>query len=474
MDKRMSKYVILVQFHRTRRIISLRTQKLMLTPLWWLGSYYCHTGSEAVLQLNQQKRPKSNQVPKRHKKERSSCQQVLDRFDCQYSQELGDLWTSARAVLLDPPSWQYGVMLNRFSTVTDITQILRSQGFSTLLPQTDVSTLLCNGSSTVSNSKHQAGKDSLLPPHYVSKCPPNDSHLQPDSTSHALSQDIPSEPSPTLHRPSLQCYIHPYPLRFPSQAHRPGQLKQYYLLNAASLLPVLALQVKDGEKVLDLCSAPGGKALAIMQCATPALLCCNEPDPHRRDWLGKTLESFLPLSLNSRVIVSAQDGRSFGQSEAGTYDKVLVDAPCSNDRSWLYSCSSQQGEQRLMERAKLPALQAQLLRSALSAVRPGGIVVYSTCTLSSSENYAVVETALKDCPEAEPEDLWEEIAVPFSKYFAFSPARPGHGGETLHKPSLQPHNGSVSSYRHTLGILVVPQPGKTWGPMFLSRIRRRK
>lgn len=462
------------RFHSTWRIFCSKTQKLTPTLLRWQRSRNCHTDPEAVLQLNEQKRSPINQVTKRRKKQRFSCQQVLDHFDQQYSQELEDLWVPARAVLLDPHSWQYGVMLNRFSAVTDITQILQSQGFSTFLPQTDVSTLLCNGPSTVSNSKHQARKDSLMPPHCISKYPHNDSYIQPDSASDMLGQDLQSEPSLSLPHPSLQCYIHPHPLRFPSQAHRPGQLKQYYLLNAASLLPVLALQVRDGEKVLDLCSAPGGKAIAITQCATPALLCCNEPDPHRREWLAKTLESFLPYSLKSRVFVSAQDGRSFGQSEAGTYDKVLVDAPCSNDRSWLYSTSSQQGEQRLKERARLPALQAQLLRSALSAVRPGGVVVYSTCTLSSSENYTVIEKVLNDCPEAEPEDLWEEIAVPLSKYFAFSPAHPGHGRETLHKPSLQLQHGSVSSYRHRLGILVVPQPGKTWGPMFLSRIRRRK
>uniref|UniRef100_A0A3B4F4I8 NOP2/Sun RNA methyltransferase 3 n=1 Tax=Pundamilia nyererei TaxID=303518 RepID=A0A3B4F4I8_9CICH len=325
-----------------------------------------------------------------HKKQRTLCQPVLDHFDQQYSEELGDLWPYAREVLLDPQSWQYGIMLNRFTAVTGIAQILRAQGFSTLLPQADV------------------------------------------SVSFALGQDSQSEP----------CYIHPSPLRFPSQAHRPGQLKQYYLLNAASLLPVLALQVKDGEKVLDLCSAPGGKALAIMQSASPALLCCNEPDLHRRDWLAKTLESFLPHSLKSRVIVSAQDGRSFGQSEAGLYDKVLVDAPCSNDRSWLYSCNSQQGEQRLKERARLPSLQAQLLRSALLAVCPGGTVVYSTCTLSSFENFSVVETVLKDFPEAEAEDLWEEIT----------------------------QDASVSFYRHRLGILVVPQLGKSWGPMFLKKV----
>lgn len=103
-------------------------------------------------------------------------------------------------------------------------------------------------------------------------------------------------------------------------------------------------------------------------------------------------------------------------------------------------------------------------RSALSAVRRGGVVVYSTCTLSSFENWAVVETVLNDFPEAELEDLREEIAVPLSKYFAFSP-HPA-GGRTHSKPPSLPLNRKQ-------GILVVPQPGRTWGPMFLSRIRRK-
>ncbi|XP_072237416.1 tRNA (cytosine(34)-C(5))-methyltransferase, mitochondrial [Leuresthes tenuis] len=401
------------------------------------------------------------------KKERSPCPAVLGHFDQQYSEELGDLWASAREVLLDPRSWQYGVMLNRFSVVTDITQILQSQGFSTLLPQTCVSARLFDSPSLMTYSKYQEGEDTL-PTLRISKCPREDFDLQPVITSDEHRQDLQSEPSISFPAASLQCYIHPSPLRFPSQAHRPGQLKQYYLLNAASLLPVLALQVRDGDKVLDLCSAPGGKAVAIMQSATPELLCCNEPDPHRRDWLTKTLESFLPHSVNSRVVVSARDGRSLGHSEAGFYDKVLVDAPCSNDRSWLYSSNNQQGEQRLKGRSRLPVVQAQLLRAALSAVRPGGVVVYSTCTLSSFENHAVVETVLNDFPEAEPEDLWEEIAIPLSKYFEFSP-HPGYE-QLHHEASMQPG----ATYHHRLGILVVPRPGKTWGPMFFSRLRRRE
>nr|XP_019935301.1 PREDICTED: tRNA (cytosine(34)-C(5))-methyltransferase, mitochondrial-like [Paralichthys olivaceus] len=223
---------VLHQVHSVWRTSSFTAEKLTLCFC------RCHTTQRGAA---------NTQLIKKHKKERSSCQPVLDLFDQQYSQELGELWASTRSALLDPQSWQYGVLLNRFTAVTDVTQILQSQGFSRFLPQTDVS-------SPLSNSKNQTGKDSS--PQCVSASP-------------ALSQDIRSNPSVTLPHPSLQCYIHAHPLRFPSQPHRHGQLKQYYLLNAASLLPVLALQVRDGDKVLDLCSAPGGKALAILQCATP-------------------------------------------------------------------------------------------------------------------------------------------------------------------------------------------------------------
>lgn len=167
------------------------------------------------------------------------------------------LHLSRRAVLLDPPSWQYGVMLNRFSSLSDVTQILHSQGFSTLQPQSEVSALTRDAQAKVADCAPEAS----FSPHSTGL------PVQP----HVDSQEAADDPP----RSSLQCYIHRQPVRFPSQPHRPGQLKQYYLLNAASLLPVLALRVRDGERILDLCSAPGGKALAIMQCATPGMKCAQ-------------------------------------------------------------------------------------------------------------------------------------------------------------------------------------------------------
>lgn len=172
------------------------------------------------------------------------------------------LLLSCRAVLLDPPSWQYGVMLNRFSSLSDVTHILHLQGFSTLQPQPVVSAVTRGDPSKVADCRPEP---SLSP----------QSTGRPDEDPPDAADDLQTEPSHSSPRSSLQCYIHPQPVRFPSQPHRPGQLKQYYLLNAASLLPVLALRVRDGERILDLCSAPGGKALAIMQCATPGMKCAQ-------------------------------------------------------------------------------------------------------------------------------------------------------------------------------------------------------
>ncbi|NXS87311.1 NSUN3 protein, partial [Erpornis zantholeuca] len=246
---------------------------------------------------------------------------------------------------------------------------------------------------------------------------------------------------------AFRCYIRRTPGRFPSQKHQAGRLKEYYLLNAASLLPVLALEVKDGEDVLDLCAAPGGKSVAILQCACPGHFQCNEYDDLRLRWLEQTIESFIPDPLINLVMVSKLDGRHIGDLQPEFYDKVLVDAPCSNDRSWLFSSDPQQAVLRLMQRKELSSLQFQLLRSAVKALRPGGSLVYSTCTLSKAENSDVIHLLLSSCRDVVPVDI-SEVARGVSQEFTFL-------------SGMQQHE-----------LLVLPEKGRAWGPMYVAKLKK--
>ncbi|XP_054680464.1 tRNA (cytosine(34)-C(5))-methyltransferase, mitochondrial isoform X2 [Grus americana] len=237
------------------------------------------------------------------KLQKQICQVVLDHFEKQYTAELGDAWTSVRAVLTNPLCWQYAVLLNKFSQPAELENALHVKGYHP-----------------------------------------------------AFQGPLPCLPA------SLKCYIRRNPGRFPAQKHQAGKLKEYYLLNAASLLPVLALEVKDGEDVLDLCAAPGGKSVAMLQCAYPGQFHCNEYDDLRLRWLKETIESFIPDPLINLITVSKLDGRQIGDLKPELYDKVLIDAPCSNDRSWLFSSDVQQAVLRLIQRKEFPCLQVQLLR----------------------------------------------------------------------------------------------------------------
>ncbi|XP_067848939.1 tRNA (cytosine(34)-C(5))-methyltransferase, mitochondrial isoform X2 [Heptranchias perlo] len=330
----------------------------------------------------QQINKKSHIERKPHKQ---ICKPVLDHFDERYGQELGELWGKVREVLLLPSNWQYAVLVNKFSHYVALEQYLQSQGYYNFLQD-------------------------VLP----------------------FSQH------------SLQCYISRTQCRFPRLQHHTERLKEYYLLNAASLLPVLALDVQDGESVLDMCAAPGGKSVAILQCATPGYFLCNEHDSSRHKWLKQTLDSFIPEDLRSIISVTDLDGRHIGPQQPQMYDKVLVDTPCSNDRSWLFSSDVLQACMRITHRPNLPVLQRQLLRSAIEALRPGGTVVYSTCTLSQAENDDVVASLLNSCDNIQAADL-TELACSLSHNFTFA-------------EGVQ------------YGLLIVPERGKTWGPMYVSKL----
>jgi 16S rRNA (cytosine967-C5)-methyltransferase len=144
-----------------------------------------------------------------------------------------------------------------------------------------------------------------------------------------------------------------------------------------SQLAGLVVGSQEGERVLDLCAAPGGKATQQRGEVTAV-----EIDPHRASELRENAARLGATNVN---VVEA-DATALPPELTG-YDRVLVDAPCSG-------LGVLAARPDLRWRAKpLPELQLALLRSAAERVRPGGTIVYSVCTMNADENEAVVEAS---------------------------------------------------------------------------------
>ncbi len=159
----------------------------------------------------------------------------------------------------------------------------------------------------------------------------------------------------------------------------------------ASLLPVAVLDPRPGERVLDLCAAPGGKtAMIALALGNRGTVVANDVQADRIRALRGTLDR---LGLVN-VTVTRADGCNYPR-EAGRFDKVLVDAPCSAEgtlrkRAWLGSTGPAASRE-------CAGRQRALLRKAVQLCRPGGRIVYSTCTFAPEENEAVVDATLREC-----------------------------------------------------------------------------
>ena len=147
-----------------------------------------------------------------------------------------------------------------------------------------------------------------------------------------------------------------------------------------------------GERWLDLCAGPGGKAALLGALARQqgATLLANEPAPHR----AKLVRQALAAVPSETWEVRTGDGRDVGTEMAGNFDRVLVDVPCSGLGA-LRRRPESRWRRTPKDLADLGPLQRALLKSALAAVRPGGVVAYVTCSPHPAETTAVVTDALR-------------------------------------------------------------------------------
>ena len=170
---------------------------------------------------------------------------------------------------------------------------------------------------------------------------------------------------------------------------------QYMLQSAASMCPVLALDPQPQEKVLDMSAAPGGKTSYIAQLMrnTGAIL-ANDLRPDRQK---ATVANMHRLGVKN-VITAKHDGRKLGQKFPNTYDRILLDAPCSG-LGVIARDPSVKVQRTIRDVQKNAHLQKELLLAAIDALNhksksSGGVMVYSTCSISVAENEEVVQYAL--------------------------------------------------------------------------------
>jgi len=169
------------------------------------------------------------------------------------------------------------------------------------------------------------------------------------------------------------------------EAHLEGLIKPYYL-DAASVRCAEALGVRPGDTVLDMCAAPGGKTLVLaLALEGTGRLVTNDRSADRRARLKRVVADHLPAAWKANVRVTGFDATRWGLYEQEAYDRILLDAPCSSERHLVHSPA------HLAEwspnRTKTLAQQGlAMLCAALEALRPGGSLLYSTCSISPEEN----------------------------------------------------------------------------------------
>lgn len=173
-----------------------------------------------------------------------------------------------------------------------------------------------------------------------------------------------------------------------------GLLRPYYM-DRASLYPARALEAAPGEDILDMCAAPGGKSLILaLALKGRGRLRLNDISTDRRRRLDRVITEHLPPEWRKNITLSGSDASLLYRREKSRFDRVLLDAPCSSEGHVINSPPHLKAWSPGRIRSLAPR-QFSLLCSALEVVKPGGIIVYSTCALADEENDMIMERLYK-------------------------------------------------------------------------------
>ena len=210
-------------------------------------------------------------------------------------------------------------------------------------------------------------------------------------------ENVPWEPMGFYYDPEARPGLHPY--------HEAGV---YYLQEASAMAPVALLDPQPGERVLDLCAAPGGKTTQIAgRMMGEGFLLCNEINPKRAKILARNIERMGVAN----ALVTNEHPEHLAERFPGFFDRVLVDAPCSGEGMFRKEeAAVTDWSQETVEMCA--RRQAEILHSAARMLKKGGRLVYSTCTFAPEEDEMAVAAFLESHPEFEPEVIEAPWFVP--------------------------------------------------------------
>lgn len=169
----------------------------------------------------------------------------------------------------------------------------------------------------------------------------------------------------------------------------------YYLQEPSAMVPVSILDPQPGERILDLCAAPGGKTTQIAsRMSGEGYIVANDPNPHRVQALGRNIERWGTRNISILSETPQRLVDHFGEY----FDRVLVDAPCSGEGTFrTHPGEIKKWSPQLSQRIAI--IQDEILWFAGKLVRPGGILVYSTCTFNQLENEGTILRFLDKKPD---------------------------------------------------------------------------
>ena len=204
----------------------------------------------------------------------------------------------------------------------------------------------------------------------------------------------------------------------------------YYLQEPSAMTPASRLPIEPGERVLDLCAAPGGKATELnARLKGTGLLVANDISNARAKALLRNLELF----GSENVLVTNETPAGLADVFPGFFDKILVDAPCSGEG--MFRKDEAVIGTWTPERPDFFAeLQREITSNAVKMLRPGGLMMYSTCTFAPQEDEGTVSFLLENFPEME--------LVEMEGYEGFSKGNPvwGNGDPEIEKTvRIWPH-----------------------------------